>query len=119
MMDGTSEYIVVNGVEATFEALRDAVHQRQLPVVEEDPQHLRLAFRLNVPHERVKTKVECAVIDVEHGLSELVVVCTDEVAGEVVAPDASLTALFMQVEHTLHTSTTRQKVVRLPPIQYI
>lgn len=115
MTDERSEYIIVNGAAATFEALRDAVHERQLPVVEEDPQHLRLAFRLGVPHESAQIKAECSVIDLEHGLSEVVVVCTDEADGSVVAPDASLPSLFMQVEHELHTATGMRPVVTLPP----
>jgi hypothetical protein len=118
-MDGASEYIVVNGLDETFEALREAVHQRHLQVVDEDPEHLRLAFRLEFPHEPVKTRADCSIMSVEHGLSELVVVCTDEVDGGVIAPDASLTGLFIQVDHTLHTPQGRQKVIPLPPRQDI
>jgi hypothetical protein len=115
-MDAASEYIVVQGAEATFEALRDAVYERQLPVVEEDRRQLRLVFRLDVPHEQAKITAECTVLDVEHGLSELVVVCRDETDGRVVAPDAVLTGLFIQVEHTLHTATGTRKVIALPPV---
>ena len=116
-MQGASTYVVMKGAEAAFAALRDAVHERELPLVEEDPEHLRLAFRLDVPHERVRIKAECAVVDVEHGFSEYTVVCTDEADGSVVALDPTLTSLFIQVEHRLHTARGTRRVTALPPSQ--
>jgi hypothetical protein len=104
-MKGASEYIVVAGVTATFDALREAVRERNLSTIEEDARHLRLAFRLDQPAEGEVTKALCAVLDVGHGLSKMVVVCVDEVAGSVIAPDAALDGLFIQVEHRLHTAS--------------
>jgi hypothetical protein len=115
-MKGASEYIVVAGVTATFEALRRAVRERNLSTIEEDPRHLRLAFRLDQPAEGEVTKALCAVLDVGHGLSKMVVVCLDEVDGSVVAPDASLAGLFIQVEHALHTASGKRTGFALPPL---
>jgi hypothetical protein len=116
MMEGSSEYIVVEGAEATFEALRDVVRERRLSVVEDDPPHRRLAFRLNHAQDGAQIKALCAILDLGHGLSKLVVVCFDEADGSVVAPDASLNGLFIHVEHTLHTASGKQRVLADTPI---
>jgi len=116
-MEGASEYIVVAGAGATFEALRDAVLEWELPIVEDDPRHRRLAFRLDRAHESAQTKALCATLDAGRGLSKIVVVCVDADDGSVVAPDAFLEGLFMQVEHTLHTTSGGHRAVALPPIQ--
>jgi hypothetical protein len=118
-MTGASEYIVVAGVAATFEALRESVRERNLSVVEEDPRHLRLAFLLDQPAAAEAIKALCAVLDVGHGLSKMVVVCLDEVSGSVVAPDASLDGLFFQVEHTLHTASGKCMGFVLPPLAQV
>jgi hypothetical protein len=115
-MEGASEYVVVEGTRATFEALREAVHERGLSVVEDDPRHLRLAFRLEGSQESGQVKALCAILDAGHGLSKLVVVCIDEAHGTVAAPDDSLTSLFIQVEHTLHTPRGKRMGFALPPL---
>jgi hypothetical protein len=101
--EGSSEYVFVEETGATFEALREVVRERQLPVVEEDPWHRRLSFRLGRSEHGGQIRALCAILDVGHGLSKLVVVCVNEKDGSVVAPDGSLPPLFMQIEHTLHT----------------
>jgi hypothetical protein len=116
MTSGAREYIVVAGVEATFEALRRAVGERKLSPVEDDQRHHRLAFRLDQPHEGNPVKALCAVLDIGHGLSKLVVVCVDEADGSIVAADATLESLFMQVEHALHTAPGSRMDVALPPL---
>jgi hypothetical protein len=116
---GSSEYIVVAGVTDTFEALRDAVRERNVSTIEEDARHLRLAFRLDQPAKGEVTKALCAVLDVGHGLSKMVVVCVDEVDGSVLAPDASLDGLFIQVEHTLHTAGGKRMGFALPPLTHV
>jgi hypothetical protein len=113
---GASEYIVVAGVGPTFSALRGAVRERLLSVVEEDPRQLRLAFRLDHPQEGEVVKALCTVVDIGHGLSKLVVVCVDEADDRAVAPDAFLNGLFIQVEHTLHTARGERMGVALPPL---
>jgi hypothetical protein len=118
-MKGASEYIVVAGVTATFEALREALRHRNLSMIDEDPRHLRLAFRLDQPAEGEVTKALCAVLDAGHGLSKMVVVCVDEVDGSVLAPDASLDGLFIQVEHTLHTAGGKRMGLALPPLTQV
>jgi hypothetical protein len=115
-MKGASEYIFVAGVATTFDALRKAVLERNLPVIEEDPRHLRLAFRLDQPAGAEVTKALCAVLDVGHGLSKMVVVCVDEMDGGVIAPESSLDGLFIQVEHTLHTAGGKRTAFALPPL---
>jgi hypothetical protein len=112
-----SEYIVVRRAGATFEALREAVRERRLSVLEDDPRHLRLAFRLDGPQEGRQIKALCAILDVGQGLSKIVVVCVDEADGSVVAPDGSLQGLFMQVEHTLHTKRRTREVFAPPRLQ--
>jgi hypothetical protein len=116
VITGSSEYIVVAGVTATFDALSEAVRERNLSTIEEDPRHLRLAFRLDRPAEGEVTKALCAVLDAGHGLSKMVVVCVDEVDGSVVAPDAALDGLFIHVEHMLHTARGKRMGVALPPL---
>jgi len=116
-MEGASEYIVVAGTGAAFEALKAAVRERELPIVEDDPRHRRLAFRLGQPHESGQVNALCAILDAGHGLTKIVVVCIDVRDGNVVAPDASLEGLFMEVEHTLHVTNKRQRAVVLSPIQ--
>jgi hypothetical protein len=112
---GASEYIVVAGVGPTFSALRGAVRERLLSVVEEDPRQLRLAFRLDHPQEGEVVKALCTVVDIGHGLSKLVVVCVDEADDRAVAPDAFLNGLFIQVEHTLHAAQGQWTGFALPP----
>jgi hypothetical protein len=109
MMKGSSEYVVMEGGEATFEALRDVVRERGLSVLEDDPQHLRLAFRLDQSQEGEQMKALCAILDFGHGPSKIVVVCVDEADGSVVSPDASLDGLFIHIEHKLHTTRGTQK----------
>jgi hypothetical protein len=99
MMEGARECIVAARVDATFEVLREAVRERKLPMVEEDQRHLRLTFRLDQPHEGRPVRALCAVLDIGHGRSKVVVVCVDDVDGSVVAPDASVDGLLAQVEH--------------------
>jgi hypothetical protein len=113
-MEASSEYVVVAGPGAAFEALMDVVIERQLAVVEEDGLHRRLAFRLGGPPGG-QIKALCAILDIGYGFSKLVVVCVDEADGCVVAPDGSLAGLFMQVEHTLHTMWGNRNGVALPP----
>jgi hypothetical protein len=103
MMKGSSEYLVMEGAEATFEALIDEVRERELSVLEDDPRHLRLALRLDQSHEGEQIKALCAILDLGDGSSKIVVVCVDEADGSVVSPDASLDGLFVHIEHTLHT----------------
>lgn len=110
-MEGASEYVVVGGATATFEALREVVGQRPLSVVEEDLRHRRLAVRFDEPQGGGQIKVLCAILDIGHGLSKLVAVCVDEANGSVMAPDATLTSLFIQVEHALQTVSGKQKDV--------
>jgi hypothetical protein len=116
MMEGASEYVLVARTGVTFDALREAVGARGLPIVEDDARHRRLAFRLDRPRESGQTVALCAILDAGHGLSKIVVVCIDDQGG-VVAPDPSLQGLFIQVEHTVHTVRGTQRVVALPPIQ--
>ena len=116
-MEGAYEYIVVGRPEATFEALRDSVDDRNLPIVEDDPRHLRLAFRVGNPDLPREVKALCAVLDAGHGLSKIVIVCLDESDGNLVAPDLVLSGLFMQVEHELHASAQRHGGFSLPPLQ--
>ena len=114
-MEGSSEYMVVARPGAAFEALREVVLERQLALVEEDVPYRRLAFRLGRPQDG-QIKALCTILDVGDGFSKLVVVCVDEADGSVVAPDASLTGLFIQVEHTLHTAWGNRRGVALPPV---
>jgi hypothetical protein len=116
MMEGASEYVVVAGTGATFDALGEAVRTRGLSIVEDDARHRRLAFRLDQPPRSGQIVALCAVLDAGHGLSKIVVVCLDDQGG-VAAPEPSLQGVFMQVEHTLHTVKGAQRVVTLPPIQ--
>jgi len=116
---GSSEYVVVEGPCVTFEALRAVLDQRCLTVVEEDQGHLRLAFRFSDPHSSVRTRALCHVFDVGHGLAKLEVACIDERDGRLVAPDPSLTGLFMQLEHSLHAASGEQGRCVLPPLQPI
>jgi len=113
-MEGASEYVVVAGPGATFEALREAVLDRELPILEDDPRHRRLAVRLAQPHESEQFKALCAILDGGHGLTKIVVVCVDQDGG-VVPLDPSLQSLFMRVEHTLHTASGGRRAVALPP----
>jgi hypothetical protein len=115
VMEGSSEYVLVEGTGATFDALRDVLRERRLPVVEEDPWRRRLAFRPGRAEHGGQIKALCAIFDVGHGLSKLVVVCVDETDGSVVAPDDSLPGLFMQVEHTLHSTWGWTRGFALPP----
>jgi hypothetical protein len=119
VMKGAREYIVVAGVDRTFEALREAVRQRNLSIAEEDPRHRRLAFRLDRPHEGELIKALCTILDVGHGLSKMVVVCVDDADGSVVAPDASLDGLFIQVEHTLHVAKGKRMGFALPRLTQV
>jgi hypothetical protein len=112
-MEGASEYVVLAGADATFEALREAVLVRGLRVVENDPLHRRLAFRLAQPHEGEQTKALCAILDGGRGLTKIVVVCVD-LGGGVAPLDPSLQGLFMQVEHILHTASGGRRAVALP-----
>lgn len=115
-MEGAYEYIVVERPEAAFEALRRCVCDRQLPIVEDDPRHRRLAFKVGDPDAPREIKALCAVLDAGHGLSKLVVVCFDESNGSLVAPDLALSGLFMQVEHELHALVARRGGFSLPPL---
>jgi hypothetical protein len=117
MMKGSSEYIVMEGAKATFEALRDVVRERGLSLLEDDPRHLRLAFRLDQSREGEQIKALCAILDLGHGFSKIVVVCVDEADGRVVSPDASLDGLFIHIEHTLHTTRGKQREFSHPPLQ--
>ena len=96
-MEGAYEYIVVGRPEPAFEALRDALCDRELPIVEDDDRHLRLAFTVGNPDVPREIKALCAVLDAGHGLSKIVIVCFDELNGNLVAPDLALSGLFMQV----------------------
>jgi hypothetical protein len=115
--NGAFEYMVEQGAGATFEALKDALGERRLPVLE-DSRHLRLSFRLDRPQAGGQVKALCAVLEVGQRLSKVVVVCIDEADGSVVAPDASLSGLFSQVERTLHPARARQAALASPgPIE--
>jgi hypothetical protein len=99
MAEGARECVVAARVDATFEALRDAVRERKLSLVEEDQRHLRLTFRLDHLHEGRTVRALCAVLDIGDGRSKVVVVCVDDVDGSVTAPDASVDGLLAQLEH--------------------
>jgi hypothetical protein len=114
IVQGASEYIVAASPGATFEALREVLDERRLKVVEEDSRHLRLAFQLDRPQAGGQIEARCDTLSVVHGLSKLVVVCVDKADGSIVAPDASLTSLFIQVEHILHAARERQWGSPLP-----
>jgi hypothetical protein len=114
-MEGASEYVFVAEPGAAFGALRAVVLERRLAVLPEDALDRRLAFRPAGPADAQITAL-CAILDVGHGLSKLVVVCVDEADGSVVAPDPSFSGLFMHVEHTLHTAWGNRNGVALPPV---
>jgi hypothetical protein len=115
-MKGSSEYIVMEGAEATFEAVREVVRERGLSVLGDDRRHLRLAFRLDQSDEGERIKALCAILDIGHGHSKIVVVCVDEADGSVVSPDGSLDRLFMHIEHTLHATRGKQEEFALPTL---
>jgi len=101
IVQGSSrEYALEGQAFATYDALEHVVRERYSRGVETDARHRRLSFNLR-PAAPITTR--CAVLDAGHGVSKLVVACSDDVQGSAVtAPEELLDGLVVDVQRRLH-----------------
>ena len=104
IVQGSSrEYALEAQAFATYDALEDVVRERRFEVVAADPRHRRLSFTLRSQQAAAGIEVRFAVLDAGHGVSKLVVVCSDDVLGSAVAaPEELLEGLVVDVRRRLH-----------------